>query len=990
MAFTVIAVFAIYYFSGISEWETPAAIGAGSLKQLGLSQTIPEAQPESALVKDAGKPIDLAPQEPIKEEIHGAIPVTAPPAQKVTEVAKALPPIPAAASDKVASPAKIDQAVNPKPVQPSPPAAPPASKPAAPAKINEADPPKPVQPAAVKVEDTNKPAKPPAVVAGHGNGLSEAGEGRLDVAPIPTVNLPAVHWEKQKEHFPVSSTIQIPRGSPKAIPKIQHKFQKETDAEIIERKQKLKAIKDAAAHAWTGYKDSAWLHDEVKPATGGFRDPFCGWAATMVDALDTLWIMGMKEEFEEAVRAVGTLDFTTSTRKDIPLFETTIRYLGGLLSAYDVSESKYRTLLDKAVELAEILMGAFDTPNRMPVTYYRWMPTFASQPHRAGTRVVLAEIGSLSVEFTRLAQLTREPKYYDAIDRITDAFVEWQDTINGTLLPGMWPVYVDATGCDKPKQFHDGTEGAAAVNKQLKPNGGDSSQGTIVHVDKTGQQDALEAERKLSEAKAAKSGNVPAAGQPVPGKIAGWGNPAEEGSLDNKAAKDQSLGKETSLTQQKANGEALQAGAASKGKIAAWGNPVEEGSLDSKSAKAQVLGSEAAANAAPQAGAGKAKIAGWDDPIKQGELDSIAAKADILNTASGSSKQKRQLTNDLTQGRRPVHKEPGLEDLKFGEGELVESTPKSAPTAQAEVCIPRGLVSSNRQGSDHFTLGGMSDSMYEYLPKEWLLLGGLEDKYRTMYEKSMDAVIEKLLYRPMTPDNLDILMSGDYHAFSEPDTLGRNGTLRTEGAHLTCFAGGMFAMGAKIFNRKEDLAIGEKLTEGCIWAYNSTVTGIMPEDFLLLACDDKVDCKWNRTQYWDALDPYKDTRTVTPKLSRYEDMSFPPVETNIASVTKAQADTAPQVPDAARGGSHHKRQLDGQAAAAAAVAAVPAAQPKTPTPAGSPVLAAAPPSPLLDEDSNPINKIAPPTHEEFVEGRIADERLPPGFLRISSKKYILR
>lgn len=68
-------------------------------------------------------------------------------------------------------------------------------------------------------------------------------------------------------------------------------------------------------------------------------------------------------EFEEAVKAVGKLDFTTSPRADIPMFETTIRYLGGLVAAYDVSGKKHKILLDKATELGDILMGAFDTPN---------------------------------------------------------------------------------------------------------------------------------------------------------------------------------------------------------------------------------------------------------------------------------------------------------------------------------------------------------------------------------------------------------------------------------------------------------------------------------------------------------------------------------------------------------------------------------------------------------------------------------------------------
>ena len=113
-------------------------------------------------------------------------------------------------------------------------------------------------------------------------------------------------------------------------------------------------------------------------------------------------------------------------------------------------------------------MGSFDTPNRMPITFYLWKPTFASQPHRAKTRVVLAELGSLSVEFTRLAQITKESKYYDAIARITNEFEIWQ---NHTRLPGLWPLKVDASGCKKPdtgsSSFSGSTRSESNTNKPL-------------------------------------------------------------------------------------------------------------------------------------------------------------------------------------------------------------------------------------------------------------------------------------------------------------------------------------------------------------------------------------------------------------------------------------------------------------------------------------------------------------------------------------------
>lgn len=116
--------------------------------------------------------------------------------------------------------------------------------------------------------------------------------------------------------------------------------------------------------------------------------------------------------------------------------------------------------------------------------YLHIYSTFASQPHRAKTRVVLAELGSLSVEFTRLAQITKEARYYDAVARITNEFDIWQ---NNTRLPGLWPIKVDASGCKKPdmslsQASHDHTaEYGSSYNAGLI---GESSQNQgLLHED---------------------------------------------------------------------------------------------------------------------------------------------------------------------------------------------------------------------------------------------------------------------------------------------------------------------------------------------------------------------------------------------------------------------------------------------------------------------------------------------------------------------------
>lgn len=125
-------------------------------------------------------------------------------------------------------------------------------------------------------------------------------------------------------------------------------------------------------HTWNGYKEHAWLKDELAPISGSYTNTLGGWAATLVDSLDTLWIMDFKDEFEEAVGALQQLDFSSADGDELNIFETTIRYLGGFLGAYDVSNGQYPALLDKAVELADMLYVAFDTPNRMPITRWHW------------------------------------------------------------------------------------------------------------------------------------------------------------------------------------------------------------------------------------------------------------------------------------------------------------------------------------------------------------------------------------------------------------------------------------------------------------------------------------------------------------------------------------------------------------------------------------------------------------------------------------------
>jgi mannosyl-oligosaccharide alpha-1,2-mannosidase len=244
-------------------------------------------------------------------------------------------------------------------------------------------------------------------------------------------------WRKVPQHFPVESIRPLPTGKPLDLPKVQADFDKEDEEDRGRRRSRQSAVKGAFKRCWDTYKKYAWLQDEVKPISGGSRNPLGGWGATLVDSLDTLWIMDMKDEFEEAVLATVDIDFAKTSMTEINAFETTIRYLGGFLSAYDLSGDQ--RLLLKARELGDMLYVAFDTPNRMPIP--RWNVQDASQgkQQEAVDRAMLAEMGSLCMEFTRLSLITGNPKWFDATERI---MLTMQEQQMKSQLPGLWPLTV--------------------------------------------------------------------------------------------------------------------------------------------------------------------------------------------------------------------------------------------------------------------------------------------------------------------------------------------------------------------------------------------------------------------------------------------------------------------------------------------------------------------------------------------------------------------
>lgn len=116
-----------------------------------------------------------------------------------------------------------------------------------------------------------------------------------------------------------------------------------------------KAVVGAFKHAWKAYKAYAWGKDELLPISRNSSEWF-NLGLTLIDALDTMWIMGLVEEFNEARDWVAT-EMVIAQDKDVNLFETTIRVLGGLLSTYHLTGDQL--FLDRAVSCSTCVLTVF-------------------------------------------------------------------------------------------------------------------------------------------------------------------------------------------------------------------------------------------------------------------------------------------------------------------------------------------------------------------------------------------------------------------------------------------------------------------------------------------------------------------------------------------------------------------------------------------------------------------------------------------------------
>ncbi|XP_050530017.1 ER degradation-enhancing alpha-mannosidase-like protein 2 isoform X2 [Daktulosphaira vitifoliae] len=171
-------------------------------------------------------------------------------------------------------------------------------------------------------------------------------------------------------------------------------------------------VKEMFEHAYFGYMNHAYPFDELRPLTCDGVDTWGSYSLSLIDALDTLIVMGHHDEFNKAVEYLK-LNVTFDADINVSVFETNIRVVGGLLSAHILSHRASKNLemgwpcngplLRMAEDVARKLLPAFDTPTGMP---YGTVNLRSGVPKGETTVTCTAGVGTFIIEFGTLSRLT--------------------------------------------------------------------------------------------------------------------------------------------------------------------------------------------------------------------------------------------------------------------------------------------------------------------------------------------------------------------------------------------------------------------------------------------------------------------------------------------------------------------------------------------------------------------------------------------------------
>lgn len=264
---------------------------------------------------------------------------------------------------------------------------------------------------------------------------------------IPTPQMPEQVKDTIK-HIPIGNPVQniLPHGGGGGGSKPASKPSSQNWEDRAEK------VKDAFKVSWKAYEENAWgescprklLHyksltsscagwDEYKPHSKASRNMTpkgMGWI--IIDALDTMMMMNLTSELAHAREWLAT-SLTYDQNHDVSVFETTIRMLGGLLSAHYLSSTfpdmapvpslgssqKNEDLyLELATDLADRLLGAYNTASGIPYASVNLQTRQGIRSHADAGASSTAEAATLQLEMKYLAKLTGEKNYWDAAEKI--------------------------------------------------------------------------------------------------------------------------------------------------------------------------------------------------------------------------------------------------------------------------------------------------------------------------------------------------------------------------------------------------------------------------------------------------------------------------------------------------------------------------------------------------------------------------------------------
>ena len=181
---------------------------------------------------------------------------------------------------------------------------------------------------------------------------------------------------------------------------------------LVDRIAQRERVRSLFYHSYNNYMAHAFPYDELRPLTCDGVDSWGSHAVTLIDSLDMLVVLG---DHAELARGISLLEESVSFSKDfnVSLFESTIRTVGGLVSAHilatDILNSSYSgSLLGMAGDLADRMAVAFNTPTGIP---FNTVNLLHGVPKGEVPISCTACVTSLVLEFGMLSVLTGNPKY---------------------------------------------------------------------------------------------------------------------------------------------------------------------------------------------------------------------------------------------------------------------------------------------------------------------------------------------------------------------------------------------------------------------------------------------------------------------------------------------------------------------------------------------------------------------------------------------------